>query len=232
MLAIVLLGVEILVSAYYWDFGRSRLESELIISGTIAVLVGLPIILYVVVQHSRMRRLTEKLAQLSSTDQMTGLLNRQTFVERLGVRLYRAGRDKSAGVLAYIDADHFKGINDRHGHGVGDKVIQIIAAKIGAVTRKSDLCGRLGGEEFGIFLPGTSLDEAGSIADRLQREVAACEGEVGVPGLKISVSVGIAAHKPGATALDTMQDADRSLYVAKNGGRNAIVIELERFRVA
>ncbi|MBL8576114.1 MAG: diguanylate cyclase [Mesorhizobium sp.] len=230
LLVTVLAGVELLVVIYYWDLGRSRLESELAISAVIAVLVGLPVILYVVTQHSRLQRLTEKLAQLSSSDQMTGLLNRQTFVERLGVRLYKTGKGKSAGVLAYIDADHFKAINDRHGHAVGDKVIQIIATKIKAIARQNDLCGRLGGEEFGIFLPGVTLAEAGAIADRLRCEVNESESELGVPGLKMSVSIGIASHKPGATALDTMQAADRSLYAAKNGGRNAVVVELERYR--
>lgn len=232
LFAIVLIGVEAMVVAYYWDAGSERLTFELAMSAVIATTVGLPVILYVVSQHERLRQLSERLAYLSSTDQMTGLLNRQTFVERLGMHFHRIGRERSCGVVAYVDADHFKRLNDRYGHALGDKVIQLLAQHIRAATRKGDLCGRLGGEEFGIFLAGATLEEAGAIAERLRREVNASERELAIPGLSISVSIGIAAHKPGESALETMREADRSLYAAKNEGRNAVVIELKRYRAA
>jgi diguanylate cyclase len=232
LFAIVLIGVEAMVVAYYWDAGLERLEFELAMSAVIATTVGLPVILYVVAQHERLRLLTDRLAYLSSTDQMTGLLNRQTFVERLGMHFYKAGKDKSCGVVAYVDADHFKRLNDRFGHALGDKVIQLLAQHIRAGTRKGDLCGRLGGEEFGIFLAGATLEEAGVIAERLRRDVNDSDEALDMPGVSISVSIGIAAHKPGENALETMQAADRSLYAAKNEGRNAVVIELKRYRVA
>jgi diguanylate cyclase len=232
LFAIVLVGVEAMVVAYYWDAGSERLTFELAMSAVIATTVGLPVILYVVSQHERLRLLSERLTYLSSTDQMTGLLNRQTFVERLGMHFHGRGREKSCGVVAYVDADHFKRLNDRYGHALGDKVIQLLAQHIRGATRKGDLCGRLGGEEFGIFLAGASLEEAGTIAERLRRQVNASERELAIPGLSISVSIGIAAHKPGDSALQTMQEADRSLYAAKNEGRNAVVIELKRYRAA
>jgi diguanylate cyclase (GGDEF)-like protein len=232
LFAIVMVGVEGMVVAYYWDAGADRLTFELIMTAVIATTVGLPVILYVVAQHERLRRLLERLAHLSSTDQMTGLLNRQTFVERLGVHFHRAGRERSCGVVAYVDADHFKQLNDRFGHALGDKVIQLLAEHIRAATRKGDLCGRLGGEEFGIFLADATLEEAGKIAERLRRQVNASERQLGIPGVTISVSIGMAAHRPGDSALDTMQAADRSLYAAKHEGRNAVVIELKRYRAA
>jgi diguanylate cyclase len=232
LFVVVLVGVESMVVAYYWDAGAERLEFELAMTAVIATTVGLPVILYVVAQYEKLKRLTEKLAYLSSTDQMTGLLNRQTFVERLGMHYYKAGRERSCGVVAYVDADHFKRLNDRFGHALGDKVIQLLAQYIRAGTRKGDLCGRLGGEEFGIFLPGATLEEAGAIAERLRREINASEVALNMPDVAISVSIGIAAHKPGESALETMQAADRSLYAAKNEGRNAVVIELKRYRAA
>ncbi len=232
LLVVVLIGVEAMVFAYYWNYGWQRLESELLQAMVIATTIGLPVILYVVSQHEALRRLTQKLAHLSSTDQMTGLLNRHTFVERLGLHLRDTDKGQSCGVFAYIDADHFKALNDRYGHALGDQVIQLIAAHIRTAIRKGDLCGRLGGEEFGIFLAGATLDEAGAIAERLRREINACEAKLQMPGATISVSIGIAAHKPGESAADTMQAADRSLYAAKHGGRNAVVIELKRYRVA
>lgn len=229
--AIVLAGVEGIVVAYYWDFGPERLEFELLMSAFICAAVGLPVIVYVVLQNERLRLLSERLALLSSTDQMTGLLNRQTFLDRLDIELF-ASKHRSAGVFAYVDADHFKRLNDRFGHALGDKVIQLLAQHIRAATRQGDLCARLGGEEFGIFLSGATLEEAGSIAERLRRDVNASERKLNVPGVSISVSIGLAAHKPGEGALGTMREADLSLYAAKHDGRNAVVIELRRYRVA
>lgn len=230
--AIVLAGVEGIVVAYYWDFGVERLRFELLMSLFIASAVGLPVIAYVVRQNDRLQTLSERLAQLSSTDQMTGLLNRQTFLDRLDLTLFNLPKTRSGGVFAYVDADHFKRLNDRFGHALGDKVIQLLARHIRASTRAGDLCARLGGEEFGIFLAGVTLEQAGEIADRMRREVHASERKLGVPGVGISVSIGLAAHKPGQGALATMQEADRSLYAAKHGGRNAVVIELMRYRAA
>ena len=230
--AIVLLGVEAIVVAYYRDFGLERLEFELTMSAFIAGAVGLPVIVFVVLQNERLRAVSERLAHLSATDQMTGLLNRQTFLDQLGLQLFAAAKDKSGGVFAYVDADHFKRLNDRYGHALGDKVIQILAHQIRASTRQGDLCARLGGEEFGIFLTGATLDEAGEIAERLRRDFNASESELDIPGVMISVSIGMAAHRPGEGALETMQAADRSLYAAKNEGRNAVVIELKRYRAA
>lgn len=232
LFAISLVGVEAIIISYYWIFEPNRLEFEAEMAVVIGVLVGLPMLAYVVIQNERLKDLTDQLAYLSSTDQMTGLLNRQTFVERLGMHFYKVGRSSSCGVVAYIDADHFKRLNDRFGHALGDKVIQLLAQHISAATRQGDLCGRLGGEEFGGFLAGATLDEAGAIAERLRCEVNASEKELGVPDVSISVSIGIAAHKPGETALETMQAADRSLYAAKNEGRNAVVSELKRYRAA
>lgn len=228
--AIVLAGVEAIVVAYYWNFGWQRLEFELTMSAFIAGAVGLPVIGFVVLQTERLRALSDKLAHLSATDQMTGLLNRQTFLDRLDLKLF--GAKNSSGVFAYIDADHFKRLNDRYGHALGDKVIQLLGRHMREATREGDLCARLGGEEFGIFLFGASLDEAGGIAERLRRAVNESETRLGIPGVVISVSIGLAAHRPGEGALATMQAADRSLYAAKHEGRNAVVIELKRYRAA
>lgn len=227
-----LVGVETIVIAYYWSYGAERLEFELVMSAIIAVAVGLPIAAVVVMQNERYRLLSEQLAHLSSIDQMTGLLNRQTFLDRLDLLLFTQAAKQSGGVFAYVDADHFKQLNDRYGHALGDKVIQLLARHIRMATREGDLCARLGGEEFGIFLVGATLDQAAVIAERLRGDVNASERKLDLPGVTISVSIGMAAHRPGEGAQATMQAADRSLYAAKNDGRNAVVIELIRYRAA
>ena len=230
--AVVLAGVEAIVVVYYRNFGLERLEFELTMSAFIVTAVGLPVIVFVVAQHERLRRLSERLAHLSATDQMTGLLNRQTFLERLDLRLFGLKTQASAGVFAYVDADHFKRLNDRFGHALGDKVIQLLGRHIKACVREGDLCARLGGEEFGIFLDGATLGQAALIADRLRRDVEASSRRLDMPGIAISVSIGLAAHKGGASAQALMHEADRSLYAAKHQGRNAVVIELKRYRAA
>lgn len=226
----VLAAVEILVVILYSHLGRERLVSELVISAGITTAVGLPVISFVLYQQARLKNLADRLLHLSATDQMTGLLNRQTFLERLDLHLFEAGKKKSAGVFAYIDADHFKSINDRFGHAVGDKVIVLLAKHLRENSRGDDLCARLGGEEFALFLKGADLAQAAVIADRLRREVELSGLKLGVPGLSISVSIGLAAHRTGTGASLTMQEADRSLYAAKHDGRNAVVIELQRYR--
>jgi len=230
--ALVLAGVEGFVTIYFWSYGFERVYFELTISLVIVSVVGLPVIAYVALQHQRMKDLTEKLARLSAIDQMTGLLNRQTFLDRLELLLFQTPKGRSAGVFAFLDGDHFKAINDRFGHAVGDKVILLIAEHIRLATRPGDLSARLGGEEFGIFFEAVTLADAAKIADRIRREIELSGLKLGIPGFSISVSIGLAAHKAGEGALATMREADRSLYAAKREGRNAVVTELQRYRAA
>jgi diguanylate cyclase len=230
--SVVMCSAELLVLAYYRNHGAERIQSELILSGCITAIVSLPVIIYVMLQTDTLRSLTERLAHLSETDQMTGLLNRQTFLDRLELGLSDPVLGRRGGVFAYVDADHFKRLNDRFGHVLGDKVIQLLAEHIRAATREGDLCARLGGEEFGIFLAGASLDEAAEIAERLRRDVSESERALGIPGITLSVSIGLAAHRPGEAAMATMQAADLCLYAAKREGRNTVVIERQRYRAA
>src|SRR5690606_3296232 len=142
---VVILGVEAIVVAYYWSFGWERLRFELAISAVIAALAGLPVIVFHVRQQERLQALAQNLVLLSEVDQMTGLLNRQTFLKRLDAGLAKRPPGESAGVFAYLDADHFKLINDGFGHALGDQVILVLARHIRAAGRTGDLCARLGG---------------------------------------------------------------------------------------
>jgi len=226
-------AVECIVFFYYSHFYHDRVLSEFIISALITIVVGLPAVVFLTQQSIRLGVLNERLAYLSATDQMTKLLNRQTFLERLALHLHAHGRAQAAGAFAYVDADHFKQLNDRFGHEFGDGVIVFIADRVRALTRPEDLCARLGGEEFGLFLAGATEDEAAALAERLRKDIE-LEGlrAFPSPGAAISVSVGIAIHKPGISAMELMREADRSLYAAKHGGRNAVVIELRHYRAA
>ncbi len=224
--------VQLLIVSYYANFEPERLRFEMIISGAITVAAASPTIWYFQRQHKRLAALSRELVYLSTTDQMTGLLNRPSFlkeVERL-VGSLPAGR--AAGAFAYIDADHFKQINDRYGHAVGDDTIRYIARHIRDAARPNDLCGRLGGEEFAMFLAGETNAGAGNIADQLRKRIAQQVAFSDLEVREVSVSIGVAAHRPGQSAADVIKEADRNLYAAKNLGRNSVVVDLKNHRVA
>jgi diguanylate cyclase (GGDEF)-like protein len=229
---VVLAGVELVVGAYYWLFEPSRLSFELAISAAITMTVGFPTIWYFMRQHRLLQVLSRELEVMSATDQMTGLLNRQTFLRRLAVSLEEMQWGESAGAFAYIDADRFKSINDMFGHDVGDQVIELIAESMKASVRRGDLLARLGGEEFAIFLHGATVPQAAAASERLREEIRQRAALLTVPGLKVSVSIGIASHQPGEDAHSVMHEADRSLYAAKRVGRDSVVIDLRKFRAA
>src|SRR5262249_39949459 len=127
--------------------------------------------------------------------------------------------------LLMIDIDHFKAVNDVHGHDIGDNVIRQIADGCREARRATDIAARLGGEEFAILLPETPVDAATLVAERLQRLVSIKPQKVEGNALRVTVSVGVAAAEAGMTSFDhMMKEADRALYEAKHAGRNRVIV--------
>ncbi|WP_158259919.1 GGDEF domain-containing protein [Phyllobacterium phragmitis] len=225
--ACILAGVELLVYLYYAPMGAQRLRFEFLISGLITAAVSLPAIIYGMILRERLTVANATMSELLQSDGMSGLLNRSAFMQRLAAFMKDA--ERSVGVFAYIDADHFKVINDRFGHGVGDAAIGLIGDCIRQNSRASDLMGRLAGQEFGVFLEGANLKQAVIIAERLRAQVSQASPELGIKGLQLSVSIGLAVHKPGQSIEVLMSQADRNLDLAKQGGRNVVVADLQRY---
>lgn len=148
-------------------------------------------------------------------DSLTGVLNRAHFLDSMRAS---AGR----GVLMILDADHFKRINDRYGHGAGDQALQALATATRAVVGDSGLTGRLGGEEFGIFLPETGLAEGLARAEAIRAAIGALDMILDDHAVTLTVSIGCAAHGPGTTIGQTLKQADAQLYEAKRAGRNCV----------
>jgi diguanylate cyclase (GGDEF)-like protein/PAS domain S-box-containing protein len=170
------------------------------------------------------REASEKLRLTNSCDHLTGIANRRTFFEDAEVELARWRRIPRPVALLMLDADHFKGINDRYGHAAGDAVLRDLALTLRASFREIDLIARVGGEEFAVLLPSASIDLALTVAQRLMARLA--QRVVDVDGVRISytVSGGIAAMEQGVSGLDElMKRADAALYAAKKAGRNQIV---------
>ena len=186
-----------------------------------AASVLLPLIMLL---FGRLDRMHARLMRLSQTDGLTGLANRRRFMEVLQAEVARRHRTGRPLCVVLIDIDHFKHVNDVHGHLAGDAVLRELAALLMASVRApSDLPARLGGEEFALILPDTPEDEALSVCERLRERVAAqvFHGD-GTP-LRIAISLGLGeVHDDDVARI--LGDADRALYCAKAAGRNRVCV--------
>ncbi|MBV8519572.1 MAG: diguanylate cyclase [Acidobacteria bacterium] len=171
-----------------------------------------------------------RLEELSLTDGLTALRNRRAFDEELAAAHELARRYDRPLSLAIIDVDHFKGMNDTHGHAAGDAVLRAVAQLIAGSTRATDFVARIGGEEFAVLLPETGLFDAMQFAEKIRASVAAATIRTGEVAHRITVSVGIASepHTSITNATCLFEAADQALYRAKQNGRNRV--ELERRR--
>ncbi|GAB4260036.1 MAG: hypothetical protein Kow0065_10190 [Methylomicrobium sp.] len=181
---------------------------------------------FVGIKHdiSERKRLEEKLRRLATTDELTGLPNRRYFMERLAEQLARTQRHNNHQVaVLMLDLDYFKKINDRYGHALGDRVLKHFAAIMRKQLRKIDTVGRLGGEEFAIFMPDTDLAAAGIFAERLRQQVAELPLSTDTQTVDVTVSIGIALLKSDDAQPDAVLiRADQALYRAKENGRNRV----------
>jgi len=174
----------------------------------------------------RIIRLEREVRRLASTDPLTGILNRGAFMDRLAQEINRCGREHAPLSLIMADIDHFKKVNDIHGHQAGDRVLQGFAGTLRDALRSYDFVGRYGGEEFTICLPHTDDMACREVAERIRKEVEDRSftlpdkgGDIGV-----TASFGVASRDPGSDEdLDSIiKRADKSLYRAKACGRNAV----------
>lgn len=176
-------------------------------------------------QAAELRKLHANLKELANRDSLTGLLNRRAFHEYAGQMLRTAHRRRENLALLMIDLDHFKRVNDRFGHAEGDHVLKEVAATLQATARENDIVARHGGEEFVVAVLGTSEAESLAAAERLRVAIAA------IANLKspITASIGVATLAPqkrkreaSLVLAELLDQADRALYAAKNGGRNQV----------
>ncbi len=172
-----------------------------------------------------LERANEQLAKLSMTDRLTGLLNRGTWENLVDAEYERYRRYGQATSLVMFDIDHFKKVNDTHGHLAGDEVIKHTATVTKNNLRQSDTAGRYGGEEFGIILPETDAEGARIICERIRESIAQSVVETTVAPIEYTISMGIAQLSDSPeNYMQWMQQADKALYAAKEGGRNRVVI--------
>ena len=177
---------------------------------------------------SERKALEHRLERQAQTDSLTGLDNRGHFLEMAERELSRVQRHQLPMALAMLDLDHFKAVNDTYGHEVGDRVLKKFAEICRKSLRSIDLMGRIGGEEFAIVFPETSINRALEVVERLRESVATTEIPLdnGLP-IQITVSLGLASFDKSDVNIDVLLNrADQALYEAKRTGRNRTVVAI------
>ncbi len=197
-------GLSLLVVAVvlYWNFKLRSLNRQLATS------------------HQELEHTSKELEVLSITDGLTGLYNRHHFEQALESEMARARRYQSDLALLLLDIDHFKTINDTHGHQVGDQVLVQMAAALQERVRETDIAGRWGGEEFVIILPNADLAHANTFAESLRQRI---HDITFADAQRITVSIGVAAWQVEDSVDTLFGKADRALYLAKDQGRNRVI---------
>jgi len=174
-----------------------------------------------------LRRSVNNTMALAVTDDMTGLYNRRYFDRHMGVMLGKAQSQERDMALMILDIDHFKAVNDTHGHDIGDAVLKEFSARLKRNIRGVDLACRFGGEEFVVMMPDTDFRQAEAVAERVRVSIAEKAFEVGtMRPIVVTVSAGVALNETGADTADSLvKRADLALYRAKREGRNRVVFD-------
>jgi len=177
-------------------------------------------------REAHLLSLNERLQELAITDALTGLRNARYFHARLDEEMAEYARTGRPLAIVVIDIDLFKNVNDTYGHAVGDDVLANTAAAIVSVTRHGETAARIGGEEFGLLLPGSSGPTAFEAAERARRAIARAATGVNGDTIRITASAGVAstAELDDVDAQRLVRAADDALYAAKAGGRNRTIV--------
>ena len=207
--------------------GKIR-DSRIFLMLAAALIVFLILTIIYLVARSFIKELKTaetKLVEMATQDFLTGLLNRRETFRRLDEELQRSRRLATPFSVLLLDLDHFKQVNDVHGHSAGDLVLQAVAAALRQGVRPYDLCCRYGGEEFLVILPETALEDAAGIAERLRRDIENLKITAAKEtALQITASIGAAALLGHETIDQLVARADEAMYNAKSSGRNRVCL--------
>ncbi|WP_163270204.1 GGDEF domain-containing protein [Chelativorans alearense] len=221
VVAAAILGAEALTLLFYSIFFSDRLYLDLLLTAIIVLIVAYPLAYIFLTQSVRLLHLTEAIERASRIDDLSQLLNRKSFLAETDALLTRCSTG-SAGTFLYLDIDHFKLINDEMGHAVGDEVIRRMGLALQPWAGKGNVVGRLGGEEFAIFMPGGDPGDAQVLYRHIALKAKDIGQELGLGSQHVCLSAGVASHQSGQSLSALMKLADENLYKAKSGGRNRL----------
>lgn len=216
----------VLAYAIGYALGATITGAGLISSALVPIVIGMPVIFFIEGQSLKLKNaimtldlMREEAEERAKRDSMTGLYNHQHFMEKI-----HAGGRRDDGSLIILDIDHFKNINDNYGHARGDEALIHVVEAVRKSVRNHDVVGRIGGEEFAVFLLDANKEEAKMIASRIRKSVEKIhftpDGGVKAP---LTVSVGLAMKNEMDNVVGAMQLADMRMYKAKESGRNQVV---------
>ena len=217
-------AVAVTFNAILFGDQSAEIMRRALISGTVLpIMMGLPLFIIMSLRMRGLALTNRRLGLIARTDSLTACLNRGAFTTRVNAALSRRP-NAPHGAMLMIDADNFKAINDLYGHDAGDEALAIIARSIRAILRSGDLVGRMGGEEFGVYLPGVDVRNAEAIAERIRRSVNLAVFTPNGRLRPLSVSIGGAVFNQLTSFSELFRIADQRLYGAKQGGRNRVTI--------
>ena len=179
------------------------------------------------IRRRLMQQKHQRISHLATHDELTGLVNRRHMAELIRMELQRCERAGRPLVLAILDLDHFKSINDSEGHAAGDQVLQAFARTVQATVRNTDMLARWGGEEFVLMLYDSDAASALGLLERVRAKVQAMELPFDGRSVRVTVSMGVALSRPGEPLERLLERADVALYEAKSQGRNRVVLQDE-----
>ena len=202
-----------------WRWGTSP-ENDVIIP----LLIAPPFFFYLLSKLRQLAIAHDQLRVVASTDGLTSCLNRVAFTTLVDAYLERVDRRerRGQGALLVMDVDHFKNVNDIYGHDAGDEALKLIVQSIRSTLREVDLVGRMGGEEFSVFLPGILPDQAVVVAERIRETVKAANFRPAGALHKLSISIGGVTFFRSTSFAELFKFADKRLYDAKRNGRNRV----------
>ncbi len=208
-----------ILNSYGFDI---NFKFALIFATSVCLVVATPIFWVLVSLMLRIYQLDEDMHKPLSHDSLTGLLSRQAFFDRANNYVSLATREKTIFSVMIIDLDQFKLINEKYGHPAGDAVLKLFANVVNSVARRSDITGRLGGEEFAMVLPSTSTKEAIEFSDRLHNAINKAVLKYNDNIIKYTAGIGLTSFVPGTSVSidELLARADLALYQAKREGRN------------
>ena len=177
-------------------------------------------VIWTLIDVTERRRQERRMERLATTDALTGLANRRAFMARLDAELAQIARGGAGGMLMMLDLDHFKRINDGHGHAAGDAVLVHLAQLLREQLRRGDVAARLGGEEFAVLVPQTAPHDAVALAERLRVALEHSQIDIGSGFIQVTASLGLSPLE--GDAVGVLARADVALYEAKRNGRNRV----------
>ena len=207
----------------FGDLGAQALNRSLLSAVLLPAIVGMPLFLFLGTRVRGLALSNIRLGLVARTDSLTACLNRGAFTARVDALLAQRAPD-ATGALLMIDADNFKSINDLFGHDCGDDALAIIARSIRAVLRSGELVGRMGGEEFAVYLPDMNYHQTQILAERILRSVSLAIFAPDGQRHPLSVSIGGAVFEGKGRFAELFRIADQRLYQAKNTGRNRATV--------